>query len=344
MTYDPLDDPVASPWDSGAPAPRRPRPDFLERLALALSQAQAPPPGGRAGDEFGANLLTGLAHGFSAPRVQGMQDKEAEYQRRLKTYQQGQDDQHDLDLYGKKERIRQSTEAEFRAPPTPIRPAPTPQQIEDEAFHRARGAARGNPPDPKEADLTPVTGPDGVVRWGPKVKGQPIPPPVTTRQTRQPTGGERLQLSGDIGILESVNNIRTTFSPKFVGPLKGRVGGVQQKTGLGLDKGEGQFRSTVAGLRNTVLKLRSGGAVTDGEAARLLEEIPVVTDPSEVFKDKLNQFEHVYRTVASAHRDIISGTGVDLSKIPALPSSTPGELRPTHVYDPATGTIKPVGR
>lgn len=61
------------------PAPQFPEASggnaLLDRLALALSQMQSPGASGAPGDVFGANLVAGLAQGFSGPRLARMQEK-----------------------------------------------------------------------------------------------------------------------------------------------------------------------------------------------------------------------------------------------------------------------------
>lgn len=144
--------------------------------------------------------------------------------------------------------------------------------------------------------------------------------PTNIRETRVPNASEREQLAADVGLLNQVNRVRDAFKPEFVGLVAGRVGAVEQAIGT-TQKGEAGFRGQVSAIRNQILKMRSGGAVTDGEAARLLEELPVVNDPPSTFRAKLDEFENTFRTLAVTRREIFTGTGVDVSKITALPSS-----------------------
>ena len=143
--------------------------------------------------------------------------------------------------------------------------------------------------------------------------------PTSPRETRTPNASEREQLTADFGLLDQIGRVRQSFRPDFVGPLAGRQSGVKQRVGLPLRAGETGFRSALAAIRNQVLKLRSGGAVTDGEAARLLEELPTAENTPADFEAKINEFERTYRTIATARRENMSGTGLDLSRIPPLP-------------------------
>lgn len=139
---------------------------------------------------------------------------------------------------------------------------------------------------------------------------------------KPPSAAERGDLITDADILSQVGRIRDAYHPGFVGPVSGRVGGISQATGIPVPLrrgGEATFRSRVAALRNQILKARSGGAVTEGEASRLLEELPIPSDPSGVFERKLDNFESTYRNIAQTRRDVLGSTGVDLSRMPPLP-------------------------
>lgn len=69
-------------------------------------------------------------------------------------------------------------------------------------------------------------------------------------------------------------------------------------------------RGIIYGIQNSILKARSGGAVTDGEAGRLLEELNLSLgkrDPTLV-RDKLNDIRRVlYNKVLKAEASTISG-------------------------------------
>ena len=142
--------------------------------------------------------------------------------------------------------------------------------------------------------------------------------PTNIRETRTASPGEREQLVGDIGLLTQINRVREAYQPNYVGTVKGRLKGVQQAT-MGIPKAEASFRSNLAAIRNQILKLRSGGAVTDGEAQRMLEELPTVNDESAVFESKLDSFENTFRTLAETRRFNLSGLGVGLDGITPLP-------------------------
>lgn len=152
--------------------------------------------------------------------------------------------------------------------------------------------------------------------------------PTGVRDTRTASPSEREQLSADISLLAQIGRARESYKRGFVGPLKGRASGLQQKT-IGIGRNEASFRSNLAAIRNQILKMRSGGAVTEGEAGRLLEELPTVNDTPNVFDSKMDSFEQTFRTLAETRRETMSGLGIDLENIPELPARYVAPERPS---------------
>lgn len=200
--------------------------------------------------------------------------------------------------------------------------APTNEQIA--ATEKAKTAAGGSRDEPLIAIQTP-NGPK-LVRRADAVGKEPAR--TTDRPTlKPPSAGERDALIGDSSYLADIKAVRESFNPQFVGPVAGRAGGTRVAVGMSR-KGETEFRSRVAGLRNQILKMRSGGAVTEGEAARLLEELPTENLPSAEFLSRLDTFERRFRVIAESRRDVLSSTGVDLSRLKPLPESEATAIDP----------------
>jgi len=88
----------------------------------------------------------------------------------------------------------------------------------------------------------------------------------------------KMNSSGLDELQQAVSNFNLTVS-KYKDPKTGNipgVGGLSNFPGVAAATGgEGgkQVRSSLASVRNAILKARSGGAVTDGEAKRALEEL-----------------------------------------------------------------------
>lgn len=290
-------------------------PGFLERLGTSFAG------GVPQGQGFGGSFLSGLVGGL-ANQGQKVAAQRAQFEATMEQRRRERD-QANLEATREKRRALLAGLNENRAETRRLqREAADRANLESDAYARARGTARANAefPNPR-ADNEPLVliqtddGPRYVKRSDAEGKA----PPSATDKLKPPAQGEREQLTADIGMLQGINAVRNQFKKEFTGPVAGKLGGFQQATGLGLGKGESGFRAQVAGLRNQIGKLRSGQAISESEAARLLQELPTVDDPSEVFLAKLDNFENTYREIANTRREVMSGTGVDLSRMPALP-------------------------
>jgi type II secretory pathway pseudopilin PulG len=303
-----------------APAPMGP-PGFLERLFNSGAGEPTFQPMGIA-----SGFLQGLAGGL-ASRGQKVAQKRQQVEALIESQRQAQNQQQLQDLQARRAAALKElsdVRSEHRAA---VREANNPQLAavmgpNGKPIYVRRNEALGKQPAEQQSGepLMLIAGPGGVPTFVTRATALGQSPPQPELKPKPPSAAERDQLVGDIGTLKQVNDIREAFKPKFAGPASGRIGAITQAAGVFKRPGESQLRSRLAGMRNQILKLRSGGAVSDGEAGRLLEELPTTLDPSDVFLTKLDQFESTYRTIANARRDVMSGTGVDVSRIPDLPA------------------------
>jgi hypothetical protein len=165
-----------------------------------------------------------------------------------------------------------------------------------------------------------IEGPDGKPMYVPRSQaaGKKPTTPSGTRG-KIPSAAERDALTMDRSMVQQINAAKSRFKPEFTGPGQGTlIGRASQATGFGRRPGEGRFRQSLSGIKNIILKLRSGAAITESEGERLLSELPNVGDPSDTFMDKMNQFEETFRGIAGIRRETLGETGVDISKLSAL--------------------------
>jgi ribosomal protein S16 len=127
--------------------------------------------------------------------------------------------------------------------------------------------------------------------------------------------------NGDIKTLEDVNTlfdivvrserITELKEDDFLG-LEGKVSGglasLADQFGVEIPEGATKkmaFDAVTAGMRNVMLKIRSGGAVTDGEAERALAELPTSDDGPVRFQQKLNEFQDSIKMFAYRAREAV---------------------------------------
>lgn len=91
--------------------------------------------------------------------------------------------------------------------------------------------------------------------------------------------------------LALIDDISRLYTPEMVGPVVGRVTKAQMVIPGTPDVSPqvAEFYAAVAGLRNEIIRLMSGAAVSGSEEARMRSQLPDVTDKPSVFEAKLNQ-------------------------------------------------------
>ena len=94
------------------------------------------------------------------------------------------------------------------------------------------------------------------------------------------------KLSGLESTLTQLREAGRLHKPEFTGFFQGPAGAKREKYDIARRPGETAFARSSPGS-NTLLKARSGGAITPQEYERLRNELPTPNDPPGVFTDKL---------------------------------------------------------
>ena len=322
------------------PAPAPPRAGFLDRLGAGLANIQSPGASGRPGDVFAANLMSGFGQSFGGQRTQA---REEAFKRQMADYERAKA-QKATEVQAQLGAVENDFETRRTKSSDAARALRewARYKRESEAKSAADAASRGE----RAADDA-----ESKRRWDAehglrvnadrraaaeagKAKGG-------AKELKPPTAGEREKIVDDSSALAQTNEIRRLFKKEFVGPVAGRVGGVQSGLGEvakyipgvgGAAKGEAEFRAALAQYRNRVINALSGAAVSESEQKRMMQQLPQETDPSETFLAKLKLTEDNLKTTAATRRGVMESTGVDLSGLPAA--------QPRKRYNPQTGQIE----
>lgn len=166
--------------------------------------------------------------------------------------------------------------------------------------------------------------------------GAQVAADVRAKTPEKPTAGEREALATDTASIEGLQRLGALYKPEFVGPVRGHLGEFNAKTGM-ITPGEAQFRASVAEVTNTTIRALTGSALSTNEQDRIIRQIPAVTDQPVVFEAKMKQTMANLRTLAERRREILTNTGVDLSRLPLLPGG-----KAAYDYDPRTKSLVPV--
>lgn len=100
------------------------------------------------------------------------------------------------------------------------------------------------------------------------------------------------------------------YNPEYVGPVAGRAGPVEQNLGIDATDQRGKFFAGVAAIRNSVLKARSGGAVTPQEADRVNRELPDQNTAPVEFEARMSRAINLYNSIMAEKKRLARG-GLD---------------------------------
>lgn len=169
--------------------------------------------------------------------------------------------------------------------------------------------------------------------------GQPAP-----LQLRPPSN-EQVEKGVNLDTLAfHLNKVKENYSPRYTGAGQSLLGGMAQFTGIGAEDQRGDFITNLASIRNTILQLRSGAVITDGEARRLLEELPSSLRSDPDFQTRIRNFEGVLNQIVASRQERFGQAGYMTpgggQQQMMLPPPTVGGRRATHRWNPATGKVE----
>lgn len=134
------------------------------------------------------------------------------------------------------------------------------------------------------------------------VKKKPIPASVAEKTAQIDVLG---------GLLDEV---KKDFDASYTGPFQGRLGQAAQVSGLGATEQRGRFRQNLASIRNQILQLRSGAAITPQEASRLLQELPDPNRSDVDFSVAMTNFENSLQRIQEARRRAFREAGYNIGE------------------------------
>lgn len=115
-----------------------------------------------------------------------------------------------------------------------------------------------------------------------------FPSPRVPSTTINLAPSEREAIASNLATDDALNNLRSLVEDNFVGPIKGRAGGIKDIFGLNTPQ-ESEFRAATSAFRNQVIKEITGAQMSEQEATRILKQVPQEKDPPSVWLAKWNQ-------------------------------------------------------
>jgi hypothetical protein len=152
----------------------------------------------------------------------------------------------------------------------------------------------------------------------------------------KPGAGAQEKIAVAEGALHQLDELKGQFNPAWVGPLAGRGKNMQLTvSGERGDEGLAAMAAQVASLKNQIINLRTGAAMSEPEALRIMQEIPDMNNPPDVF---LARLEMTRKNIAflNDRRKVNSMGRQDTAPAPPAEATPKKRLK----FNPATGKIE----
>jgi hypothetical protein len=177
-----------------------------------------------------------------------------------------------------------------------------------------------------------------------------VPGNARTGTLGEPTGlgkpipaGEAAKM-GDLGtLLTNISEVKKLYkygtdkeNSKWVGPLSGRVGALEEKyTGTASDN-QVKFYSFVRDMKDALLRARSGAQINEQEYKRLVTFLPDENLPSSSFKARLDRFEQEVNIILSHKKAALKegGYGKNFNQNPMIEGISKEPRTPSKNNDP----------
>jgi hypothetical protein len=133
--------------------------------------------------------------------------------------------------------------------------------------------------------------------------GTPENPTFLPRVLPPVPAAQSAELGDFQNILDQLKIVRDTKKPEIIGMLDSRAQDLRQLTGFGADPQAATFSAALGGIRNKLLNLLSGAAISPAEYQRLLQQLPDEKKGEVDFDAKLNAFEqNIQGVIANRQR------------------------------------------
>lgn len=150
----------------------------------------------------------------------------------------------------------------------------------------------------------------------------PTNPVFTPRVAPQVPAAQSAELGDFQNLLDQLKVVKSNYKPDYVGMVDSRTQGIKQATGIGADPQAATFKASLGAIRNKLLNLLSGAAISPAEYDRLLQQLPNEQSSEVDFNAKLNAFEQNIQGVIGSRQKSFHAAGYR-SPTAAAPVSSP---------------------
>jgi hypothetical protein len=160
--------------------------------------------------------------------------------------------------------------------------------------------------------------------------------------SHKPMTGEMVTSEQQLGTLkDTLDRAKTLYNPSWVGPIAGRLGGIQEKT-IGIDPQRSSFLAQNTQMSNTLIYLMSGKQINESEYIRLKKQLPDVDLPPKNYEARVAEFERTLESIIENRHKNMGAWGVgNGSSVGSGGSQLPQEGQRVVIDEgQGTGTLK----
>jgi hypothetical protein len=143
---------------------------------------------------------------------------------------------------------------------------------------------------------------------------------------------ERTSLAETQASMDALKRIKDLYDASYVGPVKGRVGGVGDIFGFN-PKVQSEFYAAEQSMKNAMIKAITGAQMSEPEAKRIMKQLPSSENPPSVWEARWNQSMENFKEIQKRREEVLEKSGVVSPKLRS-------EENIDFVYDPTTRTLR----
>lgn len=163
----------------------------------------------------------------------------------------------------------------------------------------------------RKSGILEVVLPTGAVPYNPDIHGQSRPMVAPQLQ-----GSEIDIANATRDILAKTADVEKTFKPEYTGPIQGRSGRVGQALDIGATPEKAVFYQDLAFIKDRIIKLITGAALSKEEAERIMRELPDETKADVDFSAKLKNFRSAVKQSFIDRSKRLASQGIRNAYIP----------------------------
>jgi hypothetical protein len=146
---------------------------------------------------------------------------------------------------------------------------------------------------------------------------------------------ERKEIAETRASIDALNNLKELYdsSQTKTGPIAGRISPIAGLVGMTTDEQEA-FMAATSAFKNAIIKEITGAQMSEVEAARIMKQVPDITDPSTRWNAKWEQSKKNLEFLQKRRSEVLRQSGLKPPEPPeAKPTDLTNQIIPDSVID-----------